>query len=84
MPIRPASYKVVNARFKRNGEELRRLAGMDQKPASVRPAYLDMTDEEIDARFWNYGKADKTRMKKEAARERLRIRVQKELEKERG
>jgi len=50
------------------------------RPAPVeikkkRPAHLDMTDEQIDNEFFNFGKADRTRMKKEAARERLRMGV---------
>lgn len=38
----------------------------------TRPAHLDMSDEQIDKTYFNFGKADKTRMKKEALRERLR------------
>lgn len=45
------------------------------KIEKVRPAHLDMTDEQIDREFFNFGKADRTRMKKEAKRERLRMEV---------
>lgn len=38
-------------------------------------AHLTMSDEEIERTFWNCGKADRTRMKKQAANERLRISV---------
>jgi len=41
-----------------------------------------MTDEEIDAAYWRVGKADRTRMKKEAATERLRQEAMKVLENE--
>ena len=44
-----------------------------EKPVEAkRPAHLDMTDEQIDKAYWNFGKADKTRMKKQAAQERQR------------
>ena len=44
----------------------------DKPVEAKRPAYLDMTDEQIDKVYWNFGKADKTRMKKQAAQERQR------------
>jgi hypothetical protein len=45
-------------------------------------AHLTMTDEQIDSTYWNMGKADRTRLKREAAKERLRLQVKAELEKE--
>ena len=52
-------------------------------PAPVKnTAYLSMSDAEIDSNYYHYGKADRTRMKREAARERLRLEVQNTLEKE--
>lgn len=50
----------------------------------VRPRYLDMTDAEIDAAYSFVGKADRTRMKKAAAHERLRIEVKEKLSKDEG
>lgn len=41
-----------------------------------RPAYLDMTNEQIDKNYFNIGAADKTRMKKEAAKDRQRHNLQ--------
>lgn len=46
-----------------------------QKPQATRPAWLDMTDESIDLVYFTFGKADRTRMKREAALERLRLQV---------
>lgn len=37
--------------------------------------WLNMTDGEIDAQYWQIGKADRTRMKNEAAQQRLREKV---------
>jgi hypothetical protein len=48
----------------------------------VNKAHLAMTDEQIDSTYWNMGKADMTRLKREAAKERLRLQVKAELEKE--
>lgn len=48
----------------------------------IRPAHLDMTDAQIDQTYHHYGKSDRTRMKKEAATERLRIQVQAQLDQE--
>lgn len=47
------------------------------QPAKVvveknRPSHLDMSDEQIDKTYFNFGKADRKRMKKEALRERQR------------
>ena len=41
----------------------------------ARPAYLDMSDDQIDETYFFFGKSDRTRMKKEAARERLRSKI---------
>lgn len=38
----------------------------------ARPAHLEMSDEQIDKTYFYFGKSDRTRMKKEAARERSR------------
>jgi hypothetical protein len=52
-------------------------------PAPIKNlAHLGMTDEQIDSAYWNMGKADRTRLKREAAKERLRLQVKTELEKE--
>mgnify|MGYP000929533446 FL=1 len=55
-----------------------------KQPAPTPPQkpWLIMTDEEIDAAYWRVGKADRTRMKKEAATERLRQEAMKVLENE--
>jgi hypothetical protein len=45
-----------------------------QKTEPKKP-WLNMTDGEIDAQYWQIGKADRTRMKKETAQQRLRERV---------
>lgn len=42
--------------------------------------WLKMTDEDIDKNYFYIGKADRTRMKKESARERQRIIVQEALQ----
>jgi hypothetical protein len=56
-----------------------------QKSAfKVRPPYLDLTDEQIDRLYFTCGKADRTRMKKEAKQERDRLAVQHQLARERG
>ena len=52
-----------------------------QKISSAKP-WLTMTDKEIDQTYFHFGKADRTRMKKEAAKERLRIRVRQILAEE--
>ena len=48
-------------------------------PTSPQKPWLTMTDEEIDAAYWRVGKADRTRMKKDAATERQRQEVRKIL-----
>jgi hypothetical protein len=52
----------------------------DLKPSEPMPTvgpqpWLAMTDEEIDAKYYYFGRADLTRMKREAATERARKRV---------
>lgn len=55
-----------------------------QQPViKVRPPYLDFTDEQIDRLYFMCGKADRTRMKKEAKHERERLAVQHQLARER-
>jgi len=54
------------------------------QPAKVvvektRPAHLDMTDEQIDETYFYFCKSDRTRMKKEAAREILRSKIANDL-----
>ena len=46
--------------------------------------WLDMTDAEIDCEYFHFGKTDRTRMKKQAAQERLRLQVQAVLTQEKG
>ena len=46
--------------------------------------WLTMTNEEIDQNYWNIGKSDKCRMKKEAEQEKLRLQVRKILEAEKA
>ncbi len=72
-------------RSPRNQEILFKQLFQPQQQAATerqRPAYLDMTDAEIDREYFNYGKADRTRMKKLAAQERLRQRARKVLRNE--
>lgn len=38
----------------------------------VRPAHLDMTDAEIEKRYWHFPKASLNQLKREAAQERLK------------
>lgn len=52
------------------------------QPIATRPAHLDMTPEQIDSIFWQTGAADRTRMKKEAAKERQREEVRRVLAQE--
>ena len=49
----------------------------------VRPAYLDLTNEQIDRLYFMCGKTDRTRMKKAAKHERERLAVKHQLERER-
>jgi hypothetical protein len=61
------------------------ISNENRQPAPapiVNNAHLSMTDEQIDSAYWNMGKADRTRLKREAAKERLRLQVKAELEKE--
>lgn len=53
-----------------------------QTVEQTRSPHLDMTDEEIDRAYYLVGKADRTRMKKQAEQERLRKKVVLILQKE--
>lgn len=48
------------------------------KPTGL-PMWLDMTDEQIDQHYFNFGKADRTRMKQQAVQERLRKEVSEKI-----
>jgi len=56
----------------------------EPKTAPPRLDHLDMTADEIDAAYWNIGKAARTTMKKQAAQEALRKAAQAQLKEEEG
>jgi hypothetical protein len=72
------SSKKNNRLFKQMFPDTRQI-----KIIKVRPPYLDLTDEQIDRLYFTMGKADRTRMKKEARHERERLAVKHQLERER-
>ena len=53
-----------------------------QPPPVPEKPWLTMTDDEIDQEYFHFGRADRTRMKREAAQERLRVQVREALESE--
>ena len=66
---------------RRNQDRLWRILATDGSvPPKIKVVadirYLSMTDSEIDQAYMVCGKADRTRMKKAAAKERLRLQVQ--------
>jgi hypothetical protein len=67
-------------------ERIRKAIGKEHRLPASAPikdtAYLTMTDAEIDKRYYTYGKADRTRLKKLAAVERNRLKVKLILEQE--
>jgi len=78
MPAKPCSIKTFNSRMKRSTDELKRLARQDVN-AQIRPAHLDMTDEEIDAAYFHMGKTSRNILKREARNERERKSVNQTL-----
>jgi len=50
----------------------RSLGGPRDVVNQVRPAHLDMTDAEIEKRYWHFPKASLNQLKREAAQERLK------------
>ena len=75
MPAQPPSHKTYNRRYNAHTRELAKLAAAPN-PAPKQPAHLTMTDAEIDHAYFNFGKADRKRMKKEAQAHRDRIAAQ--------
>lgn len=70
--------------MKRNSRELRRLAGVDKPVEKTRPIHLDMTDAQIDEKYFYLSKMRRNELKREAAQERLRQAVALEIQKEIG
>lgn len=66
-------------------ERVRKSLAGKRDPVTPIPSYvsyLSMTDVEIDRAHWNYAKVERTRMKKLAEKERLRLQVQEILRSE--
>ena len=78
MPARPPKWKVYRDRYNRTARELADAAGELDAPAAEpqRLAHLGMTDAEIDKAYFSSGKRLRNKLKREAAVERERKRVQ--------
>lgn len=61
--------------------------GQNRDKAKIKPLYMKddgsiMNDEEIDRAYYHFGKADRTKIKKDAENERQRIKVREILARE--